>query len=112
MPLLLLHKAVVAGGMVVMWYGIDGAVRWAMARRWFIWLSGFSFMIYALHVPLINYAMIWLFPLVDSVPHYRLLMYMLLPTAVTAFCVLVGAALRRVIPGVYGVLTGGRGFAS
>ena len=110
--LLLLHKAVVAGGMVVMWYGIDRVVRRAMARRWFVWLSSFSFMIYALHVPLINYAMIWLFPLCRGVPHYRLLLFVLLPTVVIAFCVLVGAALRRAVPRVYGVLTGGRGFAT
>ena len=112
LPMALLHKAVVAGGMVVMWFGIDGAVRWAMARRWFVWLSGFSFMIFALHVPLINYAMIWLFPVVADVPHHRLLLYVLLPTTVTAFCVIVGATLRRLLPGVYGVLTGGRGFAT
>jgi len=110
--LLFLHKAVIGLGMLVMWYGIDGVVRWAMARRWFVWMSGFSFMIYALHVPLINYAMIWIFPLVQGVPHYRLLVYILLPTAVTAFCVLTGATLRAVAPKVYGVLTGGRGFAA
>jgi fucose 4-O-acetylase-like acetyltransferase len=110
--LAMLHKAVVALGMLVMWYGIDGAVRWSMAQRWFVWLTGFSFMIYALHVPLINYAMIWIFPIVQGVPHYRLLVYLLLPTAVTAFCVLAGAALRRTLPRVYGVLTGGRGLAS
>ncbi|MBI1808579.1 MAG: acyltransferase [Gemmatimonadetes bacterium] len=110
--LLFLHKTVVALGMVVMWYGIDDAVRWAMARRWFVWLSGFSFMIYALHVPLLTYAMIWVFPLVEHVPHYRLLVYLLLPTTVTAVCVLTGAALRGVAPKLYGVLTGGRGFAA
>jgi hypothetical protein len=107
--LLVLHKAVVALGMLVMWYGIDPAVRVLMRQRWFVWLSGFSFIIYALHVPLINYAMIWVFPLVDLVPHYRVLVFVLLPTVVTAFCVLTGATLRRVAPRVYGVLTGGRG---
>jgi hypothetical protein len=109
--LLVLHKAVVALGMLTMWFGIDPAVRWAMARRWFVWLSGFSFIIYALHVPLVNYAMIWVFPLVQGVPHYRLLVFALLPTVVTAFCVLAGASLRRVAPRVYSVLTGGRGIA-
>lgn len=107
----LLHKAVVAGGMLVMWYGIDPAVRVLMRQRWFVWLTGFAFMIYALHVPLINYAMIWIFPKVSHVPHYRLWVFVLLPTVVTAFCVAVGAALRFATPRVYGVLTGGRGFA-
>ncbi len=109
--MLVLHKAVVALGMVVMWYGVDDAVRWAMARRGFVWLSGFSFIIYALHVPLVYYAMIWVFPLVGGMPHHRLWVFVLLPTAITAFCVLVGASLRQMAPRVYGVLTGGRGQA-
>jgi fucose 4-O-acetylase-like acetyltransferase len=110
--LLVLYKLVVAGGMLVMWYGIDPLVRVAMRQRWFAWITGFSFMIYALHVPLLNYALAWIFPLVRTVPNYRLLTFVLLPLAVAAFCVAVGALLRRVTPRTYALLTGGRGLAA
>ncbi len=107
--LLVLYKIVVGGGMLVMWYGIDPMVRVAMRQRWFVWVSGFSFMIYALHVPLLNYALAWVFPRVQTVPNYRLLTFLLLPLLVAAFCVAVGALLRRVTPRGYALLTGGRG---
>ncbi|PJJ53092.1 acyltransferase family protein [Hymenobacter chitinivorans] len=105
-PMLLLHRAGEGLGVVVMWFGTDALVRGAMRQRWFGWLTGFSFMIYALHVPLVNYATeaalrLW--------PGQNLLVYLLLPLAVVALAVLLGAGLRRVAPAVYGLLTGGRG---
>ncbi len=109
-PLLaLLHKTVVGLGVMVAWYGMDGLVRSAMRRPWFTWAASFSFMIYAAHVPLLTYLMNWLLPLVADVPGSRLLVFLLLPPAVAVSCVLLGAALRRVTPPLYDVLTGGRG---
>jgi peptidoglycan/LPS O-acetylase OafA/YrhL len=105
-PMILLHRAAELLGVVVMWFGSNTVVRAAMQRRWFVWLTGFSFIIYVLHVPLINYATeavlgVW--------PQQQLLTFLLLPLAVVAVAVLLGAGLRRVVPSVYGVLTGGRG---
>lgn len=107
--MVLLHKFVVASGMLVMWYGIDGVVTRAMENRAFAWVSGFSFIIYAAHVPVINYALFWVFPLVDHLPGYRMGVFVLLPLVVIAGSVLVGATLRRLTPRAYGWLTGGRG---
>ncbi|MDX2183992.1 MAG: acyltransferase [Gemmatimonadaceae bacterium] len=108
-PMVLLHKLVVASGMLVMWYGIDGLVTRAMDNRAFAWVSGFSFIIYAAHVPVINYALFWIFPLVEHLPGYRMAVFVLLPLLVMAGSVLVGATLRRFTPRAYGWLTGGRG---
>lgn len=109
--LLLLHKFVVLSGLVTVWYGFDRVVDFFMARRWFVWLSAFSFMIYVLHAPLVNYAMTLVFPYGAGVPHFRLTMFVLLPLGVIAVCVLTGSALRRLAPKAYGLLTGGRGLA-
>ncbi|OON68286.1 acyltransferase family protein [Hymenobacter sp. CRA2] len=106
MPMLLLHRAAELLGVLVMWFGSNALVRVAMQRRWFQWLTGFSFMIYALHVPLVNYATE---AVLQHWPRQQLLTFLLLPLAVAALAVLLGAALRRAVPGVYGVLTGGRG---
>jgi fucose 4-O-acetylase-like acetyltransferase len=107
----LMHKATVLGGLIACWYGLDVAVRFFMEKRWFVWFSAFSFMIYAMHTPLIAVAINPVFSLVNSLPLYRLGTYFGLSVAVIAFCVAAGALLRAVLPGVYSFLTGGRGLA-
>ncbi|WP_345227544.1 acyltransferase [Hymenobacter koreensis] len=105
-PMLLFHKASEALGIVVMWFGADAVVRAATHQPWIVWLTGFSFLIYVLHVPLVNYA-------TEAVlcfwPEQQLLTYLLVPLAVVTVAILVGTILRRVTPRVYGLLTGGRG---
>lgn len=105
-PMILLHRSAELLGVLVMWFGTNGLVRAAMRRRWFVWLTGFSFVIYALHVPLVNYATE---AVLQRWPQHQLLTFLLLPLAVVVLAVLLGAALRRIAPAVYGVLTGGRG---
>jgi peptidoglycan/LPS O-acetylase OafA/YrhL len=107
--LLLSHKTVVACGLVACWFGLDPLVRWCMQRRWFVWCSAFSFIIYAMHTPLIAYV---IDPVLDLFHHfmfYRLATYLVLPLSVIALCVGTGALLRRITPGFYSLLTGGRG---
>lgn len=105
----LLHKGTVISGLIACWYGSDAIVRWCMARPWFVWLSAFSFMIYALHAPLVAYLIDPTIAALQPLPAARLLAFILLPLAIIAFCVATGAALRRITPGFYGLLTGGRG---
>ena len=52
--LLLLHKLVVLSGLICAWYGCNTLVQWFMNKKWFAWLSAFSFMIYVLHAPLVR----------------------------------------------------------
>jgi fucose 4-O-acetylase-like acetyltransferase len=104
-----LHKFVVASGMVAMWFGFDGVVRFFMNQRWFVWLTAFSFIIYAFHVPLVNYALSLAFTYGNVIPHFRLVLFILLPTLVIGMCVMIGSLLRKIVPRFYGVLTGGRG---
>ena len=110
--MLLLHKVAEASGMLTAWFGLDGLVRWCMARAWFRWLTGFSFMIYVLHVPLVNYATELALRYGRAVPHIHLLTYLLLPLLIVAASAGLGALLRWALPQVYAVLTGGRGLAT
>ena len=80
-----------------------------MAREWVRWLAGFSFMIYAVHVPLVNYVTEAMLLYGASVPHINWWTYVTVPLAVSALAVLLGATLRRAALPVYSVLTGGRG---
>jgi hypothetical protein len=107
-----LFKLTTVAGIIVVWFGGDGVVRWCMRRAWLAWLVPFSFFIYASHAPWVAIAVdpfaAWLGP----VPGRRLLTFLLLPTVILTICVAGGAALRTLAPAAYGVLTGGRGFAA
>jgi fucose 4-O-acetylase-like acetyltransferase len=105
----LMHKVVVFSGLVTAWYGCNGQVNWCMNRKWFVWLSAFSFMIYVMHAPLVAYATDAVFAFVHQVPYYRMLTYVFLPLTIIGFTIIIGSLLRRFLPNVYGLLTGGRG---
>ena len=105
----ILHKICVFSGLVTVWYGCDKLVRFFMSRSWFVWLTAFAFIIYALHVPLVNYCTRIAFTYFSNVPNLRLVTFIVLPIIIIACCVLVGAVLRKTIPKVYALATGGRG---
>jgi membrane-bound acyltransferase YfiQ involved in biofilm formation len=107
--LLLLHKMVVLSGYIMAWYGSDRLVRWCMKKTWFVWLTAFSFVIYGLHAPLVAYAINAIFPLVQNIYEYRLVIYLLLPMGLTVFCIGTGIILRNLLPKFYALATGGRG---
>lgn len=110
--MLALYKTGEISGMLTAWFGLNGAVCWCMARPWFRWLTGFSFMIYVLHVPFVNYATELALRYGHAVPHIHLLTYLVLPLLIVAVAVGLGALLRWAAPGVYAALTGGRGLAT
>lgn len=108
--LLILYKIVVFSGFIAAWFGTDKLVSWCMEKKWFVWLSAFSFIIYALHAPLVAYAINFIFPLVQHLNNYRLLTYIILPAGLFMFCVSTGILIRYFFPKIYVILTGGRGF--
>ncbi len=107
--LLFTHKLVVFSGLVAAWFGCDALVKKFMNYNWFVWLSGFSFIIYALHTPILFYANAVLMQLLQHVANYRILIFITLPIAIIIFCISLGALLRKIAPKFYGILTGGRG---
>ncbi len=109
MGMLLLYRGIETSGLLVAWFGGRVLAERAMARPWFAWLTGSSFVIYALHVPLVNYVTEGALARVGTGPGASLAVYLLVPIGVIAMAVMVGTVLRGVVPGVYGVLTGGRG---
>ena len=109
--LIILHKLVILSGLIFTWYGCNRMVEWCMVRRWFVWLTAFSFMIYAVHAPLIAFVIEGVFAVASQVPCYRLLSFVFLPLIIISFAVATGALLRKIWPGFYGLLTGGRGFS-
>jgi hypothetical protein len=105
-----LHDISIASGILAIWFGADPVVKWFMNKKWFEWATSFSFIIFAFHVPLINYTTQLAFIYWHHLRHYRLLTYMVVPVAIFFFCLVSGALLKRAFPGVYRFATGGRGF--
>lgn len=106
----LLHKITVVSGLVACWFGLDFLVQFFMRQKWFVWLSSFSFIIYALHAPAVAVLIDGMFDWLAPWPGYRMLSFVLLPLMLCACCVLIGLLIRTLAPKTYAVLTGGRGF--
>lgn len=105
----ILHKLAVFSGLIAAWFGLNNVVKWFMQQRWFVKVSAFSFMIYALHVPLITYAIDPVLALVDQWQYSRMIIYIGLPLIIIVLSISLGWLLRTVAPKVYSVLTGERG---
>ncbi len=105
-----LHDISIGSGILAIWFGGDTIVKWCMSKSWFEWASSFSFIIFALHVPLIQYTTRLAFIYWHSFQYYRLLTYAVVPVGIFFFCIAAGAVLRNMFPRVYRVATGGRGF--
>ena len=108
--LLVLHKITVLSGLVTAWYGGDALVRFFMDKKWFGWLTAFSFMIYVFHAPLVVYVNRVVLNLFGHWPYYRIVSFILAPLCLIIVAVILGAFMRKWMPKVYGFVTGGRGF--
>jgi fucose 4-O-acetylase-like acetyltransferase len=104
-----LHKTTVFTGLIAIWYGLDRFVKWYQEQPWLVWMSGFSFIIYALHNPLVNYLMRMSTQFTQSVAYHRLFNFFIVPTIVILICIAVGAIFRTVLPKWYAITTGDRG---
>jgi fucose 4-O-acetylase-like acetyltransferase len=105
-----LHDISIAAGILAIWFGADFIVKWCMSKKWFERATSFSFIIFALHVPLINYTTQLAFIYWHNFQYYRLLIYLLVPVVIFFFCIATGLLLRNTLPKAYRVATGGRGF--
>jgi fucose 4-O-acetylase-like acetyltransferase len=105
----LLHVVSILAGILAVWFGADPVVRFFMKRSWFLWISSFSFFVFGLHAPLVVYLTRLFYRYFDAVPAYRLVAYLLVPTIVFLFCLLMAALTRKLLPRLYGIATGGRG---
>lgn len=105
----LLHKICVFGGLVFAWYSSNALVVWANKQNWYHRLLPFNFIIYVAHVPIVTYAINWVFSWAGDFPNYRLLTYIFLNLVVIFVCVILGWVIRKISPKVYSLLTGGRG---
>ncbi|HUC79919.1 MAG TPA: hypothetical protein VMR70_03350, partial [Flavisolibacter sp.] len=105
-----LYVCATVAGVLAVWFSLDDVVRWLMAKRWFAWATDFSFFVYGLHIPLLAFVTNLFFIYLSNFQLYRLFTYLAAPTLVLLFCIGMGALVRRLLPGVYRLATGGRGF--
>ena len=106
----ILHTVSVLSGILAVWFGADRLVKWCMRRHWFVWATSFSFFVFGLHAPLVVYLTRLCYLYIHEIPNYRLLTYLLVPVIILAFSIAMAAAMRKLLPGLYRLATGGRGF--
>lgn len=108
--LIMLHQFSIIAGILAMWFGADTIIQKVMKQEWFHKVSGFSFFIFGMHVPLLPYVMTWAMATFSFLPMHRLLLYLIVPLAVLMLCIWIAGLIRRFLPKAYLLLTGGRGF--
>lgn len=94
---------------VFFWFRVTALVR---SPRWMDALgklSAFSFGIYLFHEFFLTIAQKVAVKLLPLTPVSQLLQYLLIPAAVIALCIALCAFLKKCLPRLYGLLTGGRG---
>jgi hypothetical protein len=62
-----------------------------------------------MHTPLVAYAITPFLSLLEPMPAFHLVAFILLPLIIIGFCIISGFLLRLVVPKIYSTLTGGRG---
>lgn len=108
-PIWFLYKVVVASGLLIAWFGSSRLVDWCLEQRWFRHVSDQTFMIYALHVPLVTYLLDPVHGLLQSFRYYRITTYLVLPLFISAVAVAAGMLLKAIARPFFGILTGDRG---
>lgn len=107
--LLVLYNLAILSGVVAIWFGSDALVKCCMTKKWFSKASAFSFFIYGMHIPLMAYLMKLAFMYMHNIPNYRLICYILVPALIVVFCIALANLMRKLLPAVYRLMTGGRG---
>lgn len=96
-------------GVLVVWFGYDAVMRGRLPGPRWIAFSNLTFIIYALHVPLLNLvtnsALMILGP--SELAHFSV--YIVSISAVIGLCMASGTLLWRVSPLMFAIATGGRG---
>jgi len=107
-----LHHLAVFWGLVAVWVGYDLLVKDQDVREFSIYpLTRFSFFLYVSHEPLLTVVKKTLFMLPGHGALKALMVYFVAPTITIATCFAMADLLLRHVPGVFGILTGGRGTA-
>lgn len=102
-----LHEAAVLVILPAIWFGSDTLVKAAMRQHWFVWAASFSFFIFGLHAPLMFYIHQMLDTFFAGQPLAEICNFLLTPVLVLTCCLLIGAGIRKWLPGVYKLSVGG-----
>jgi fucose 4-O-acetylase-like acetyltransferase len=108
-PMIVIHYVSIIAGVMAVWYSGDAIVKWCMQRKWFLWATSFSFVIYGLHVPLLPYLTNFVYLYFSELPNIRIVSFIFVPLSVLMFCIGTGALIRYASPSFYRFITGGRG---
>ena len=94
---------------VVFWFQVTVLIRSSRIMDALGKLSAFSFGIYLFHEFFLTFARKVAVKLLPLTPVSQFLQYLLIPLAVVLLCIAICGVLKKSLPRLYGLLTGGRG---
>lgn len=100
-----LHKACIIIGALAVWWNYDLLEAHIRPRGLLLKLAGLSFILFALHEPVMNMMSVYI---LGGYPSAQLPVYLLLPVVTITVCLVIGKALRSYVPPLYRIMTGGR----
>jgi len=106
-----LHKIAILCGFFAVWFGYDLIGDWLHSRETLLSVTSMTFFLYAAHEPILNLLSNSALAIMGISATIQMAVYLLLPLITIAFVLTCGGVLRALSPGVYAVLTGGRGGA-
>jgi fucose 4-O-acetylase-like acetyltransferase len=104
-----LHKLAVLSGVLAVWFSVDPLAAWWMRHPVRKQISGSSFFIFGMHIPLLVYVMYAARLSGWFIFQSRLVNYLVIPLLVMGVCMATAWATQRYLPRLYKLLTGGRG---
>lgn len=95
-------------GMLSLWGYLNLHKMNKSLLKWLLFLSQYTFFLFATHEPLLKIYKRIGYVLLGNSESVALLLYLIIPILLITTCILVGMALKKSLPKVYGALTGGR----
>jgi surface polysaccharide O-acyltransferase-like enzyme len=103
------HNTILLTGMAAVWYITGRLVVNNQARQLLGYLAGLSFFVYAAHAPLVIVVKKLLYKLTEPTGSIEIIiMYLSAPVLTILITLGAGIVLRRILPGVFKVVTGSR----
>ncbi len=105
------NKLIIMLGVPAIWYGTDTLLKINWLKSLLLLMTPFAFFVYAAHEPILGMTMhvITKVSFLSNTHEKVFILYLVYPILLAAILLLLGMVLKKLLPVLYGVATGGRG---
>jgi hypothetical protein len=107
--LIIIHRVCILIGMISAWSIYDVFLsRSFLEEKNYFWVFSYSFFLFAFHEPILTIVKKFLLSVLPRSEAYILASFFLTSLIVIIVSILVGSLIKKVLPSIYGVISGGR----